>query len=94
MRGAEIVFLAVGTPSAHDGSADPKDVKAVMATARESGGSLEILEAVHRVNERQKAVLAEKIIRHFGGDLAGKRIALWACRSSLAPTTRARRRRG
>jgi UDPglucose 6-dehydrogenase len=48
-----------------------------MATAREAGGSLEILEAVERVNERQKAVLARKIAQHFGGRATGRHVAVW-----------------
>jgi UDPglucose 6-dehydrogenase len=71
--GAKFLFPGVG----YGGSCFPKDVKAALATARESGGSLDILESVHRVNERQKAVLAEKIVRHFAADLKGKKIALW-----------------
>jgi UDPglucose 6-dehydrogenase len=71
--GPKFLFPGIG----YGGSCFPKDVKAVMATARESGGSLEILEAVHRVNERQKARLADKIVQHFGGDLRGKTIAIW-----------------
>src|SRR5262249_27165469 len=58
------------------GSCFPKDVRALMVTARESGHQLEILEAVHRVNERQKLLLADKIIRHFG-NLRGRTIAVW-----------------
>lgn len=40
---------------------------------------MEVLEAVERVNERQKGVLFEKLAKHFGGipNLRGKRIALW-----------------
>ncbi|HZS36526.1 MAG TPA: UDP-glucose/GDP-mannose dehydrogenase family protein [Polyangia bacterium] len=75
--GPKFLFPGIG----YGGSCFPKDVKAAVATAREAGGSLEILEAVHRVNERQKALLAEKIIAHYGRDggasLAGKTIALW-----------------
>ena len=71
--GPKFLFPGIG----YGGSCFPKDVKAVMATARDSGGVLEILEAVHRVNERQKAILADKVARHFGGALSGKRIALW-----------------
>ncbi len=71
--GSRFLFPGIG----YGGSCFPKDVKAVMATARESGGALEILEAVHRVNDRQKARLADKIIAHHGGDLKGKRVAVW-----------------
>ncbi len=71
--GAKFLYPGVG----YGGSCFPKDVRAAMATAKEHGGSLEILEAVHRVNERQKSVLAEKIIKHFHGDIKGKKIGVW-----------------
>ncbi|MGZ3405486.1 MAG: UDP-glucose dehydrogenase family protein [Polyangia bacterium] len=71
--GSKFLFPGVG----YGGSCFPKDVKAAMHTARERGGALEILEAVHRVNERQKARLSDKITRHFGGSVAGKTIAVW-----------------
>ena len=71
--GPKFLFPGIG----YGGSCFPKDVKALMATARAHGGPLEILDAVHRVNERQKLVLAEKVVRHFGGQLSGKTIALW-----------------
>jgi len=59
------------------GSCFPKDVSAAMSTAKDYGWPLEILEAVHRVNERQKGVLADKILKHFGGNVRGKKIAVW-----------------
>ncbi len=71
--GPKFLFPGVG----YGGSCFPKDVKAAMHTAREHGGSLEILEAVHRVNERQKGVLADKIIKQLGGSVDGKTIAIW-----------------
>jgi UDPglucose 6-dehydrogenase len=71
--GPKFLFPGVG----YGGSCFPKDVRAAMATAKESGGMLEILEAVHRVNERQKALLADKIENHFGAGLRGKKIAVW-----------------
>jgi UDPglucose 6-dehydrogenase len=71
--GAKFLYPGVG----YGGSCFPKDVRAAMATAREFGGTLEILEAVHRVNERQKAVLADKIIEHFKGNIRGKKVAVW-----------------
>jgi UDPglucose 6-dehydrogenase len=71
--GPKFLFPGIG----YGGSCFPKDVKAVMATARENGHSLEILEAVHRVNERQKARLADKVVQHFGADLRGRVIAMW-----------------
>jgi UDPglucose 6-dehydrogenase len=71
--GPKFLFPGIG----YGGSCFPKDVKAVMHTAREAGHPLEILESVHKVNERQKRSLADKMIKHFGGKLAGKTIALW-----------------
>jgi UDPglucose 6-dehydrogenase len=38
---------------------------------------LEILPAVERVNASQKRVLVEKLVRRFGEDLSGMRIAVW-----------------
>ena len=69
-------FLFPGT--GYGGSCFPKDVQAMMATARGSGWNLDILEAVHRVNERQKGVLVDKMLAHFRGEgLAGRTVALW-----------------
>jgi UDPglucose 6-dehydrogenase len=71
--GPKFLFPGVG----YGGSCFPKDVQAASHTAREHGWTLEIIEAVHRVNARQKGVLADKIIRHFAGDVAGKTVAVW-----------------
>jgi UDPglucose 6-dehydrogenase len=59
------------------GSCFPKDLRAAISTGREVGYKLEILDSVVAVNERQKRRLGEKIIAHFGGDLNGKRVAVW-----------------
>src|SRR3954453_13593784 len=59
------------------GSCFPKDLRACITTGKEVGYDLQILEAVVDVNEKQKQVLGEKILKHFGGDLKGKRISLW-----------------
>jgi UDPglucose 6-dehydrogenase len=59
------------------GSCFPKDLRAAISTGREVGYQLEILDAVVKVNERQKRRLGEKIVEHFGADLRGKRIAVW-----------------
>jgi UDPglucose 6-dehydrogenase len=69
-------FLFPGT--GYGGSCFPKDVKALMATARAAGHGLDLLEAVHRVNERQKQVLFDKMLAHFNGTgLKGRRFAVW-----------------
>ncbi|MBI2892968.1 MAG: UDP-glucose/GDP-mannose dehydrogenase family protein [Deltaproteobacteria bacterium] len=61
----------------YGGSCFPKDVSALRHMAEQSGKALEILGAVHRVNEAQKDVLFQRLDLHFAGDLAGKTIALW-----------------
>jgi len=68
-------FLYAGT--GYGGSCFPKDVKALVHTAREAGHELRILQAVQAVNERQKHVLVDKIVARFGADLHGRRFALW-----------------
>lgn len=60
----------------YGGSCFPKDVKALAHTAREYGYTMEVIEAVDRVNERQKTVVYDKL-RRILGPLAGKTIALW-----------------
>jgi UDPglucose 6-dehydrogenase len=59
------------------GSCFPKDLRAAISTGREVGYKLEVLDAVVEVNERQKRRLGEKVTKHFGGNLKGKKIAVW-----------------
>jgi UDPglucose 6-dehydrogenase len=59
------------------GSCFPKDVRALERLADEVGYEFPIMRAVHAVNEAQKRVLGEKIRRHFGEDLSGRRFAVW-----------------
>jgi len=69
----------------YGGSCFPKDVKALIATAKEVGYKAELLESVEAVNERQKSVLPDKINQHFGDDLSGKTFAIWGL--SFKPNT-------
>src|SRR5262249_41589752 len=62
----------------YGGSCFPKDVQALVRSAREAGHQPEILGAVEAVNNRQKELLFEKMRRHFGAaGLAGRTVALW-----------------
>jgi UDPglucose 6-dehydrogenase len=61
----------------YGGSCFPKDVRALARTAEETGVAASLLNAIEEVNNRQKAVLFDKIERIFGPDLAGKTFALW-----------------
>lgn len=61
----------------YGGSCFPKDVKALIHTARSIGFVPEVLEAVERRNDAQRRVLGERIVQHYGGSLAGKTVAVW-----------------
>lgn len=61
----------------YGGSCFPKDVKALIRTAEKAGYKMEVLSAVEKVNERQKAVLFEKLKQYYHGNLQGRTIALW-----------------
>jgi UDPglucose 6-dehydrogenase len=52
-------------------------VKALVAAARRHGIELELADATNRVNVRHRSFLVRKLKRHFGSELAGKRIAIW-----------------
>lgn len=66
-------FLRAGI--GYGGSCFPKDVKALLGMAELSGYSFSILQAVERVNYRQRLLLIEKLVGRLG-DLHGKRITL------------------
>jgi UDPglucose 6-dehydrogenase len=61
----------------YGGSCFPKDVKALIRTAHETGTPASLLEQVDQVNERQKQRLFVKISAYFEGKLSGRTIALW-----------------
>jgi UDPglucose 6-dehydrogenase len=70
--GRRFLFPGIG----YGGSCFPKDVKALMHSAKEVKYEFHILDAVTEVNETQKSHLVTKIKRYFG-DLTGKHFALW-----------------
>lgn len=63
----------------YGGSCFPKDVKALIKTAEKRGYKMRVLSAVEEVNDRQKSIVFEKLVRHLGGveALKGKKIAIW-----------------
>ena len=61
----------------YGGSCFPKDVKALIRTAEQNGYAMRVLKAVEEVNERQKSILFDKLLKHFNGDISGKTIAMW-----------------
>ncbi len=71
--GKRFLFPGVG----YGGSCFPKDVQALAKTANQNKYDFEILKSVMNVNEKQKVVLADKILRYFDNDIKGRKIALW-----------------
>ena len=71
----------------YGGSCFPKDVKALIHAARDVGFEPRVLQAVEDRNDAQKAVIFEKIRRHFGGDLDGADLR------ALGPRLQAQHRR-
>jgi UDPglucose 6-dehydrogenase len=66
-------FLYAGC--GYGGSCFPKDVKALAHTAMENGIHMEVIEAVERVNERQKSIVYDKLVR-LVGELKGKTVTM------------------
>jgi UDPglucose 6-dehydrogenase len=70
--GPSFLFPGVG----YGGSCFPKDVQAIVKFTKDKGYDFQILQAVERVNHRQKSVLAGRMEKHFGS-LKGRTIAVW-----------------
>jgi UDPglucose 6-dehydrogenase len=90
--GFDFLFPGVG----YGGSCFPKDVKALVQTASEHDVDAKVLKAVEAVNDRQKNLLSDMVLRHFssrgpkkGADakkpLAGMTVAVWGL--SFKPRT-------
>ncbi|MBD8490105.1 UDP-glucose/GDP-mannose dehydrogenase family protein [Echinicola sp. CAU 1574] len=79
--GNKFIYPGVG----YGGSCFPKDVKAIVKTAKQYGYDLRVLEAVEAVNDDQKYKLVHKVKKHFGDDLSGKTFAMWGL--SFKPNT-------
>jgi UDPglucose 6-dehydrogenase len=71
--GKRFLFPGIG----YGGSCFPKDVKALMHSAKEVNYEFMILDAVTHVNEKQKVHLVSKIKRYYNNDLTGKHFAFW-----------------
>lgn len=69
----------------YGGSCFPKDIRALIHTAKEHGQRLQVLESVEAVNEQQKQVLMQKFRQHYNGDIVRRRVAVWGL--SFKPET-------
>jgi UDPglucose 6-dehydrogenase len=79
--GTKFIYPGVG----YGGSCFPKDVKALIKTARDHNFPLKVLKAVEEVNEFQKTVLFDKVIKYFKGDIKGRTFGIWGL--SFKPQT-------
>lgn len=71
--GSKFLFPGLG----YGGSCFPKDVKALLKTAKDNGCDYQLLQAADDVNKRQRELFINKIINKFGNDLSGKTFAVW-----------------
>ncbi len=69
----------------YGGSCFPKDVKALLSTAKKHDLDLKVVNATEEVNELQKLYMMEKLLKHFDGDISGKTFAFWGI--SFKPNT-------
>lgn len=79
--GSRFLYAGIG----YGGSCFPKDVKALIKTARENDYQMRILESVEDVNDDQKSVLYNKLTQSLGQDLSGKTFGMWGL--SFKPNT-------
>ncbi len=71
--GKPFLYSGIG----YGGSCFPKDVKAIMHTAKEHGYNFQILEAVEEVNQNMKSLMLRRLIQIFGEDMSGLTVGLW-----------------
>jgi UDPglucose 6-dehydrogenase len=80
-----IGFSFIYPGAGYGGSCFPKDVRALEIIAQQYGYDAELLRAVETVNNRQKHKPFELLSRHFKGQLAGLKVAVWGL--SFKPNT-------
>ena len=71
--GPDFLYAGIG----YGGSCFPKDVQALVRMGQQQGQAMQLLSAVHAVNQSQKRVLKDKISMQLGQDLSGKTLAIW-----------------
>ena len=71
--GKRFLFPGIG----YGGSCFPKDVQALAKSAKEVNYDFKILDSVMNINEKQKTIILPKVKKYFGGNLKGKKIAVW-----------------
>ena len=71
--GSQFLFPGLG----YGGSCFPKDVKALLRTAKDNDCDTQMLEAADKINKLQRKLFVDKILKHFDGDVNGKTFAVW-----------------
>ena len=71
--GTKFLFPGLG----YGGSCFPKDVKALLKTAKDNGCDVQMLEAADSINKMQRKHFIEKILNHYDGNVSGKTFAVW-----------------
>lgn len=71
--GSKFFFPGLG----YGGSCFPKDIKAMIKTAKEFECDHKVLKATDEINKEQRQIFVKKIIKKFGKDLSGKTFAVW-----------------
>ena len=71
--GSQFLFPGLG----YGGSCFPKDVKALLKTAKDNNCSYKLLEAADKVNNEQRQIFINKILKRFGNDLSGYTFGVW-----------------
>lgn len=71
--GKRFLFPGIG----YGGSCFPKDVQALVKAADENNYDFQILKSVMEINEKQKTILVDKVLKYYKNDIKGKHFALW-----------------
>ena len=79
--GNKFIYPGIG----YGGSCFPKDVKALIKTAQDNNYDLQVLKAVEAVNEKQKSILFDKVMKHYNNQINGLKLAVWGL--SFKPKT-------
>lgn len=71
--GSKFLFPGLG----YGGSCFPKDVKAMIKTAKDFGCGHALLESADKVNKKQRQIFIDKLVKRFGNDLSGMTFGVW-----------------
>jgi UDPglucose 6-dehydrogenase len=71
--GSKFLFPGIG----FGGSCFPKDIRALVKTAKDNDYNFKILNSVIEVNESQKVVIVQRVMNYFNDNIEGKRIGIW-----------------